>query len=83
MRAGCRRGRDRLLQALHATTASLLLLARAVGEQTCIRPLRSGLYRLVRNLGMPPVDTSGLYIRPMSSAWLRQHDAEHEKHGGH
>lgn len=64
------------------TTASLVLFARTVGEHTCVRPLRSGLGVLARSFGLPPPDTSDIHVRPMSTAWLRQNEAEFEKHNG-
>ena len=69
------------MQAL-PTTASLLLFARIVGEHTFVRPLRSGLGALARSLGLPPPDLSGLPVRPMSAAWLRENEAECAKHDG-
>jgi hypothetical protein len=57
------------------------MFAWVLGENTCLRPFRSGFRVLGSMLGLAPLEMTGITVGPMSGAWLRQHDAESEKHG--
>jgi hypothetical protein len=75
----CETGRTRSLPQHHASRP-LLIFATSVGEITGVRSFMYGIDILVRILGLGPPDVKGLRIQPMSGEWLRQHDAECDKH---
>jgi hypothetical protein len=64
---------------LHASRP-LLVLATSVGDITRIRSFRFGFDTVARLLGLAPPEVNGLHVPPMSSEWLRQHDADCTKH---
>jgi hypothetical protein len=57
------------------------MLAWVLGENTCLRLYRSGCRVLESRLGRPLRQMTGIDLGLMSGAWLRQHDADSEKHG--
>jgi hypothetical protein len=62
----------------------LLTLAFSLGERTCVRPLKWSIDVCAQMLGLPVERVHGPHVGSMSGGWLREHEAESEKHSaGH
>jgi hypothetical protein len=57
-----------------------LTFASSFGERTCVRPLKWSVDVFAQILGVPVDRVHGLHVGSMSSAWLREHEMESEKH---
>lgn len=70
------------MQVLEQTHAkhSLLTFATSLGERTCVRPLQRSIDVFAQMLGLSLGRFHGPRVGSMSSAWLRQHETEVEKH---
>jgi hypothetical protein len=64
-----------------SSSSSILVFGWAVSEDRCVRSLQLCLAEFARLIGLPREDAGGVRVPPMSSAWLRAHDADFEKHG--